>query len=69
MPTTNGRDPKGEAERVALYLRVGLPVQREEGTIETQRQYLERYVALRGARATAHLRRQALIGALDQAGT
>jgi hypothetical protein len=69
MPATNSRDPKGEAERVALYLRVGLPVQREEGTIETQRQYLERYIALRGSRAPAHLGRQALMGALDQAGT
>ena len=69
MPATNSRDPKGEAERVALYLRVGIPVQREEGTTETQRQYLERYIALRGSRAPAHLRRQALMGALDQAGT
>ena len=69
MPTTNGRDPKGEAERVALYLRVGLPVQREEGTIETQRQYLERYAAVCGARAPADMGREALMVELDQAGT
>ena len=48
MPSANGHTPSGEAERVALYLRVSSLEQREEGTIETQRQYLERYAAGRG---------------------
>jgi site-specific DNA recombinase len=48
MPSTNGHIPKDEAERVALYLRVSSLEQRDEGTIETQRQYLERYADGRG---------------------
>jgi site-specific DNA recombinase len=48
MPGTNGYGSKSEAERVALYLRVSSLEQRDEGTIETQRQYLERYAAGRG---------------------
>ncbi len=44
MPSIN--DP--ERERVALYLRVSSPEQREVGTIETKRQYLERYADVRG---------------------
>src|SRR5918998_6772806 len=43
MPSTNGHGAK--PERVALYLRVSSLEQRDEGTIETQRQYLERYAA------------------------
>ena len=43
MPSTNGHG--AEPERVALYLRVSSLEQRDEGTIETQRQYLERYAA------------------------
>ncbi len=39
MPSVNGRSPKSGAEQVALYLRVSSLEQREEGTIETQRQY------------------------------
>jgi DNA invertase Pin-like site-specific DNA recombinase len=38
MPNTNGHGSK--PERVALYLRVSSLEQRDEGTIETQRQYL-----------------------------
>ena len=43
MPNTNGHGSK--PERVALYLRVSSHEQRDEGTIETQRQYLERFAA------------------------
>jgi site-specific DNA recombinase len=43
MPSTTGHG--SEPERVALYLRVSSLEQREVGTIETQRQYLERYTA------------------------
>ena len=43
MPNTNGHGSK--PERVALYLRVSSLEQRDEGTIETQRQYLERFAA------------------------
>jgi site-specific DNA recombinase len=46
MPSANGHDPK--PERVALYLRVSSLEQREAGTIETQKQYLEHYTAMRG---------------------
>ncbi len=52
MPSTNGHAPNSEAERVALYLRVSSLEQRDEGTIETQRQYLERYAAGRGLDVT-----------------
>ncbi len=48
MPTTNGRDPLGEAERIAHYLWVALLEQCEEGTIEIQRQCLGRSVVVRG---------------------
>jgi site-specific DNA recombinase len=48
MPSTNGHGLKSGTERVALYLRVSSLEQREEGTIETQRQYLERHAAKRG---------------------
>jgi site-specific DNA recombinase len=48
MPSTNNHGPKSDAERVALYLRVSSLEQRDEGTIETQRDYLERYAAKRG---------------------
>ncbi len=43
MPSTNGHGSK--PERVALYFRVSSLEQRDVGTIETQRQYLERYTA------------------------
>ena len=48
MHSTNGHDPKSGIERVALYLRVSSLEQRDEGTIETQRDYLERYSPGRG---------------------
>ena len=48
MPSSNGHDPKTGTERVAIYLRVSSLEQRDEGTIETQRQYLERHAAKRG---------------------
>ena len=43
MPSANGHGP--QAERMALYLRVSSEEQRDAGTIQTQRDYLERYVA------------------------
>ena len=46
MPTTNGHGPK--PERVALYLRVSSEEQREAGTIQTQREFLEGYHQLHG---------------------
>jgi site-specific DNA recombinase len=48
MHSTNGHDPKSGIERVALYLRVSSLEQRDEGTIQTQRDYLERYSPGRG---------------------
>jgi site-specific DNA recombinase len=48
MPSADGHSPNSGAERVALYLRVSSLEQREEGTIETQGQYLERHAAKRG---------------------
>jgi site-specific DNA recombinase len=45
MPSTNGHGPKSGAKQVARYRRVSSLEQREEGTIETQRQYLERHAA------------------------
>jgi site-specific DNA recombinase len=48
MPSINGHGSSGAAERVALYLRVSSEEQRDAGTIQTQRDYLERYVAERG---------------------
>ena len=47
MPSTNGHGPQSGGERVALYLRVSSLEQRDQGTIETQQQYLERYAAER----------------------
>ena len=47
MPSTNGHGPKGQAERVALYMRVSSEKQREAGTIQTQRAELERHAAAR----------------------
>jgi DNA invertase Pin-like site-specific DNA recombinase len=46
MPSTKGDSPKGGNERV--HLRVSSVEQREQGTIETQQQYLERFAAERG---------------------
>ena len=46
MPSTNGHG--STPERVALYLRVSSEEQRDAGTIQTQRNYLERYAAERG---------------------
>jgi site-specific DNA recombinase len=46
MPTTNGHGP--ESEKVALYLRVSSEEQREAGTIQTQREFLESYARLHG---------------------
>ena len=43
MPSINDPEP----ERVALYLRVSSPGQREVGTIETQRHYFESYADVR----------------------
>jgi site-specific DNA recombinase len=48
MPSINGHGSSGATERVALYLRVSSEEQRDAGTIQTQRDYLERYVAERG---------------------
>src|SRR5919202_1271576 len=45
MPSTNGHGAK--PERVALYLRVSSEEQREAGTIQTQRESLKRYAAVR----------------------
>src|SRR5919199_803628 len=45
MLSSNGHD--ANPERVALYLRVSSLEQRDTGTIETQRQYLEQYTATR----------------------
>jgi site-specific DNA recombinase len=45
MPSTNGHGAK--PERIALYLRVSSEEQREAGTIQTQRESLERYAAQR----------------------
>ena len=44
MPRTNGHG----SERVALYLRVSSEEQRDAGTIQTQRQFLEGYCKLHG---------------------
>jgi site-specific DNA recombinase len=41
MPSTNGHG--SEPERVALYLRVSSEEQRDAGTIETQREFLDSY--------------------------
>src|SRR5215208_3095079 len=49
MPSTNGHGSKaspGEAERVALYLRVSSEEQRDRQTIEIQREFLEQYRSL-----------------------
>jgi DNA invertase Pin-like site-specific DNA recombinase len=46
MPSTNGHGSK--PERVALYLRVSSEEQRDAGTIETQREFLDGYVRLHG---------------------
>jgi site-specific DNA recombinase len=46
MPSTNGHGSK--PERVALYLRVSSEEQRDAGTIQTQREFLENYVDLYG---------------------
>ena|SRR5215213_8481589 len=46
MSDTSGHGSK--PERVALYLRVSSVEQREQGTIETQQRYLERYADERG---------------------
>jgi site-specific DNA recombinase len=46
MPSTNGHGAK--PERIALYLRVSSEEQREAGTIQTQRESLERYAAQSG---------------------
>jgi site-specific DNA recombinase len=48
MPSTNGGNPSSGNERVAFYLRVSSLEQREQGTIETQQQYLEHSAAGRG---------------------
>ena len=48
MPSTNSHGPKGQAKRVALYMRVSSEEQREAGTIQTQRAELERHAAARG---------------------
>ena len=45
MPSTNGHSAK--PERVALYLRVSSEEQRDAGTIQTQREFLERLAAER----------------------
>jgi site-specific DNA recombinase len=44
MPSTNGHGSK--PERVALYLRVSSEEQRDEGTIQTQTDFLDDYVGL-----------------------
>src|SRR5215211_481905 len=46
MPSTNGHGSK--SERVALYLRVSSEEQRDTGTIQTQRDFLEQYRELYG---------------------
>ena len=46
MPSTNGHGPT--PERVALYIRVSSEEQREAGTIQTQREFLESYCELHG---------------------
>jgi len=46
MPTTNGHGFKPEP--VALYLRVSSEEQRDAGTIQTQREFLESYCQLHG---------------------
>src|SRR5215211_3850940 len=46
MPSTNGHGSK--SERVALYLRVSSEEQRDAGTIQTQRDFLEQYRELYG---------------------
>ena len=51
MPSSeaNGHGSKaspGEAERVALYLRVSSEEQRDRQTIEIQREFLEQYRSL-----------------------
>jgi site-specific DNA recombinase len=48
MPSTNGHGSSEATERITLYLRVSSLEQREVGTIETQRDYLERYAGGRG---------------------
>src|SRR5919199_5708481 len=48
MPSTSGRSVEVGAEGVALYLRVSSEEQREAGTIETQREFLERHCELHG---------------------
>ena len=46
MPSTNGHGAK--SERVALYLRVSSEEQRDAGTIQTQRDFLDNYTDLYG---------------------
>ena len=48
MPSTNGHVPAGGTEKIALYLRVSSEEQREHGTIQTQRAFLEGYCRLNG---------------------
>ena len=48
MTSTNGHGPSGATERVALYLRVSSEEQRDAGTIQTQREFLESYCQLHG---------------------
>jgi site-specific DNA recombinase len=48
MPGSNGHGSDGEAERIALYLRVSSEEQRDKHTIETQREFLEQYYELYG---------------------
>ncbi len=40
------RSPIADPQRVAIYLRVSTEDQAERGTIETQREFAERYAAL-----------------------
>jgi site-specific DNA recombinase len=48
MPSTNGHGPKGQAERVALYMRVSSEEQREAGTIKTQDEVLRTHAERMG---------------------
>jgi site-specific DNA recombinase len=48
MPSTNGHGSKGDAERVALYLRVSSEEQRDAGTIQTQRAEQDGYCERNG---------------------
>src|SRR5918997_4895200 len=48
MPSINGHGSSGATERVALYMRVSSEEQRDAGTIQTQREFLDNYADLYG---------------------